>query len=228
MQYIITKTFKNPGGNMEKHKTFLGYILVLIAAAFFIFPGCNKTVPSEPEATLTPTPNISLAQALDNYDVNWESYTSGGSRWFAQSFDTAGGPDAAQSGTVTAVNGHSMLKGRTDSPGVLRFKWKVNSAAGNASFKLNAAEMLNTSNTGGWVTSSDYVLAQATNVVEWTYKRTTSTAENSGPANLDEVIFSTFTPTCTITPTITPLSIKFRQGEFPNPTFTDQIGRAHV
>lgn len=133
-----------------------------------------------PEATLTVLPAMTLAEALDAPELEWQ--TGGDFEWFGQTWVTRDGQDAAASGYLRH-NEESRLWTVLAGPGVLRFSWSVSSEPGadHLRFRLNGREVMSISGAVPWREEA-VLIAPGYQTAEWAYTKngTGSAGEDRG------------------------------------------------
>ncbi len=141
------------------------------------------------KVTWTPS-TISLAEALDNSQLIWDSYgSSGSSVWFGQLIQNYDGSDAAQSGDLSD-NEISVLRTNVDGPGIISFYWKVSSDPNDKLYFLDDYYTLSQiSGETGWQYQS-YFLDDGYHTLEWRYVKDGSVSIGSDCGWVDWVVWT--------------------------------------
>lgn len=161
--------------------------------------------------TRSDSTNVALALQFEpgaGADVDWmrengDWLLGGSAGWFAQTAVVRTGPDALQSGPIAAATGsgawglvepvETWIQAVFPGPGNLEFWWRVSSAAKDAAVFSRLSDPPAVA-PAGWRLSgvTDWVrvsvdLARRTNVVRWTYARTSAQGGGVNAAWLDDV-----------------------------------------
>ena len=165
--------------------------------------------PGGPTLTVTETPPVipgSLADALDNNSVTWE--TGGNADWFFQTTYSNDGFDAARSGPID--NGEfTYLQADVTGPFVLSFYWMIESELvfNAVTFFIDDVVQVDGVFSGfqPWWLYKEYFVPAGSHTIKWVYDKTIVEGLQQDCAWIDEVVFSalTNTPVETITPTET-------------------------
>ncbi|MCS7089255.1 MAG: M6 family metalloprotease domain-containing protein [Verrucomicrobiota bacterium] len=141
-----------------------------------------------PEAMLIVIPALSLADAVDAPD--WEWQTDGHMGWFGQTSITSDGADAASSGYLRHGQS-SRIWTVLPGPGRLRFRWKVSSEPGAdlLRFRVNAKDEAVISGEVDW-TEKVVELKPGYQTVEWIYEKNEAVSVGQDCAWLDGVEFA--------------------------------------
>ena len=140
-------------------------------------------------ATLTVTPTVPLAVALDTTNLVWT--TSGGSSpWVGQTFVYHADGDAARIAAVPD-NGSNSMQTTLTGPGTLTFWWKVSSEPVNDKliFFTNNVEAARISGEVDWQYKT-FTIGSGSQTLRWAYAKNASGAGGLDRAWVDEVSFS--------------------------------------
>jgi hypothetical protein len=150
--------------------------------------GAASTTP----ALVTVLPVIDLAEALDVYDLFFT--TVGEAGWIGHTVVTHDGEDAARTGRIFH-NQSSTLETMVAGPGLVSFWWKVSSEtnADQLTFYINGVPQQSISGEVGWQ-QRNFVLAEGTQVLEWTYLKNGSISTNADRGWLDQITLSDAPP----------------------------------
>ncbi len=133
-------------------------------------------------------PTGELAEAVDN---NILEFTTGPSyKWYYQNYFSFYGGDAVQSG-YTPAGGKTAFMAIADSPGYVRFYWKVSSEESHdyLEFRINGSLTARISGNKDWAaTNSYYVPASA--IMEWSYVKDAAGTTGQDAGWVDRVIFT--------------------------------------
>ncbi|MEX2579245.1 MAG: MBG domain-containing protein [Verrucomicrobiales bacterium] len=129
--------------------------------------------------------SISLAEALDQPDLLWE--TGGDALWFAQTATTHDGEDAAESGSLEE-NETSWVETVVTGPLNLSFRWRADAAEGfgTLSFTAGGEEVVSLGGENAWEEATAEIPAGDT-ALRWTFARGEGGGAGAGRAWLDEV-----------------------------------------
>ena len=143
----------------------------------------------------TPTPSVSLGEAVDNLALSWT--TGGDANWVGQTDISYFGGDAAQSGAITD-NQSTWLQTTVNGPGTLSFYWKVSSESSYdfLIFYIDDVQQTSISGTVDWQQAS-YSIGSGAHTLRWEYAKDVSLSGGVDRGWLDKVEFTSGTPTPT-------------------------------
>jgi hypothetical protein len=150
---------------------------------------------------MTKTPDISLADAVDNFTLLW--YTGGAADWIAQAVESMNLGDAAQSGAIGGGQA-SILQTFAGGTGTIKFNWKVDSYSGDAlNFYIDGVPQATISGNIDW-RQETFEVDLGTHLFEWKYEKNSDGLVSGADAGwVDMVEYTATTPTITPTGTIT-------------------------
>jgi hypothetical protein len=130
-----------------------------------------------------------LSEALDNYNLQWESFGEGRS-WIGQTAISFDGEDSAES--TLSHNQFTLLQTTAPATGTLSYYWKTSSEENNdlLTFSVNFVEKDQISGETGWERKSFVVSASDT--LRWTFIRDRSGDGGDNTAWVDRVEFDLF------------------------------------
>ncbi len=140
-------------------------------------------------ATLTVTPGISLADALDTTNLTWS--TGGNGTWEGETDTTHDTVDAAQSGTITHSQQSWMETTIINGPGTISFWWKVSSESGYDFLEFYLDSVLQSGRISGtvdWQQKSN-AIPSGSHVVRWRYTKDSSVSSGQDRGWVDQVTF---------------------------------------
>lgn len=130
---------------------------------------------------------ITLADALDNHDLEWITY--GDAEWFGQADEYHYGGSSAQSGPITH-NQSTILETTAVGPGELSFYWMVSSEANYdyLAFFVNGVQQAAISGNVSWQQRS-YTLPSGENTLIWEYSKDGSVNAGADTGWVDYVVY---------------------------------------
>ncbi|MBL8329826.1 MAG: S8 family serine peptidase [Rubrivivax sp.] len=147
-------------------------------------------------ATFASTSLGSLGTALEAPSLPWASggATASGPSWFVEPLGSAVGGSAGRSGVISH-NGSTSLRTTVTGPGLLQFRWQVESEAGFdwLVFEVNGWEQAAISGASGWVELS-WVIPAGMHTLNWVYRKDLSASVGADKGNLDNVRFTALPP----------------------------------
>ncbi len=169
-------------------------------------PSPSPTPTPSPSPTPSPTPNpspshVSLGNALDNYELPWQTDS-----WFGERSVSNYGGDAAQSGHI-AHNHQSCITTTLTGPGRICFDWRVSSEHffDFLTFYIDGHRRSRISGDTNWQRKC-YQLSPGSHILKWCYTKDATITEGSDCGWLDHITFSAI-PTPTPSPTHSPTHI---------------------
>jgi poly(beta-D-mannuronate) lyase len=152
---------------------------------------------SSSNATITVSPVLPLAEALDATNLNWT--VTGTPPFVGQTSVTHDGVDAARSGAIPD-GGTTSFQTAVYGPGVLSFWWKVSSEPSNDKlrFYINGSQQENITGEVDW-TWRTYALSSGSNFIQWQYVKNSSISAGQDRGWVDQIIYiSNSVPTAPI------------------------------
>ena len=156
------------------------------ATVVFVDLNAGSNLYREVRLTVEPT----LCEAVDACDLPWT--TSGTSLWFGQTFVTADGQDAPQSGPLND-NADNWIETTITGPGLLTFDWKVSSEGGwdFLRFEVGGVEHAAMSGEVDW-TPYAHELGAGLQPVRWRYTKDTILRAGADAGWVDRVAFRAY------------------------------------
>jgi len=148
---------------------------------------------TSPDAVLSVTPALPLAEALDTLGWTWS--TAGNLGWAGQSDVSHDGVDAAQSGTITHGQ-QSWIETTLNGPGMLSYWWRVSSEASFDFLELHLNGVLQSGRISGEMNwqQRTLVLSGGPQKLRWRYLKDGTGSSGQDCGWVDQVAFGPGSP----------------------------------
>ncbi len=146
---------------------------------------------------VTIIPGLELAEALDNYDLSWQS-GGGGGGWYGQMGVYFYDNDAAESGDISD-NQSNYLETTVQGPVNLAFYWKVSSEEDYdyLTFYVDDTQIYQISGEVDWE-QKIYSVDGGSHSIKWEYKKDEFVSDGFDRGWVDKVEYTSYTKTLTL------------------------------
>ncbi len=167
------------------------------SGSYFLRATNVSGIATSPSASLTVTPILPLADALDTINIVWSTTSPG---WIGQPLVTHDGVDAARSPTLSALQA-SPVQATITGPALVSFWWKVSSEtnADYMAFGVDGTEQARISGEVNWHQRSFEVPA-GKHTVSWVYAKDGSGGSGQDRGWVDQFVITSTAPVITLQP----------------------------